>query len=206
MKELEQKIKWLSDNYKKQLNDKIIERQMEMGMDDKSHYMLYNLLGITNEVGEQIDLYQNLGRFLYKYAGSFAEEAIIECFKHKFPDTGTKIKIPNTISTNPKTVEIDCLVENLAIEIKWRDATTDGDHIKKEHIRVHVIKNAGYTPIRIMLYTPNRSQAIRIQEKLKNIYEELHGGYYAGQDAWDFIKEYTEVDLKAMLEKININE
>ena len=55
MKELEQKIKWLSDNYKKQLNDKIIERQMEMGMDDKSHYMLYNLLGITNEVGEQIN-------------------------------------------------------------------------------------------------------------------------------------------------------
>ena len=34
-------------------------------------------LGISFEEGENIDLYQNKGRFLYKYAGSFLEEAAV---------------------------------------------------------------------------------------------------------------------------------
>lgn len=53
-----------------------------------------------------------------------------------------------------KTFEIDCLVGTDAIEIKWRDATTDGDHIAKEHTRIKVIAEAGLTPIHIMFYYP----------------------------------------------------
>jgi hypothetical protein len=34
------------------------------------------------------------------------------------------------------------VINNNAYEIKWRDATTDGDHITKEHTRVQNIKNA----------------------------------------------------------------
>ena len=45
------------------------------------------------------------------------------------------------------TFEIDFLNDNDAIEVKWKDATTDGDHITKEHTRVQVIKNHGYKPI-----------------------------------------------------------
>lgn len=103
---------------------------------------------------------------------------------------------------NPKTFEIDCLIENNAIEVKWRDATTDGDHITKEHTRIRVIKEAGYTPIRVMFYYPNRDQAIRIQDTLKTVYHGVDGKYYSGDDAWCFIQEYTGIDLKGILEKI----
>ena len=57
-----------------------------------------------------------------------------------------------------------------------------------------------------MLYTPNRGQAIKIQERLKTIYENLGGEYYAGEEAWNFIEKATGVDLKVILEEINMNE
>ena len=74
------------------------------------------------------------------------------------------------IDKSPQNIEIDCLVENKAYEIKWKDATTDGDHVKKEHKRVQIIKDAGYIPVRLMFFEPNREQAIRIQSSLKKLY------------------------------------
>ena len=62
---------------------------------------------------------------------------------------------------------MDCLVGKDALEIKWRDATTDGDHITKEHTRIQAVRDAGYKPVRVMFYYPNRDQAIRIQQTLK---------------------------------------
>lgn len=204
MQEVENKIKLLANRYSMELDKKIKLRTNEMKSDDLSHYLIYNVLGIANNEGELIDLYQNKGRFLYKYAGSFLEEATILCFKYKFPNAQEKVKVDNSLGAKPKKFEIDCLVDNNAYEIKWRDATTDGDHITKEHTRVKVIEGYGYTPIRIMFYYPNRTQAIRIQETLKTIYRGIRGEYYAGDEAWDFIKNVTDVDLKQLL--INIAE
>lgn len=112
------------------------------------------------------------------------------------------MKIPNTLGSKPKTFEIDCLVENVAHEIKWRDATTDGDHITKEHTRVKVIKAKGYTPVRVMFYYPQRTQARRIQETLETLYNGIGGQYYYGDSAWQYIKDYTGIDLLEILEKI----
>ncbi len=163
--------------------------------------VIYKVLGVTNEEGNLIDIYQNKGRFLYKYAGSFLEEAAILCFKEKF-ENAEKVRIPNTLGTRPKTFEIDCLVENRAYEIKWRDATTDGDHITKEHTRVKVIKEKGYVPIRIMFYYPNRKQAMKIQQTLETLYAGIGGEYYYGDSAWEYIKETTSVDLLSVLQEI----
>ncbi len=112
------------------------------------------------------------------------------------------MKISNTIGRRPKTFEIDCLVRNEAFEIKWRDATTDGDHITKEHTRAKVIQETGYIPIRIMFYYPNRAQAIRIQDTLKTVYTGLGGEYYAGDGAWSYVRTKTDVDLQAILTRI----
>lgn len=177
-------------------------RIAEMASDDNSHYLLYRVLGVTDAEGKLIDEYQNKGRFLYKYAGSFLEEAAILCFEEKFPNAKKKLRILNKLGTRPSTFEIDCLVGKEAFEIKWRDATTDGDHITKEHTRIKNIKNAGYKPIRIMFYYPNRKQAIRIQEILKTIYAGVGGEYYFGKRAWEIIKKKTCVDLLGILEKI----
>jgi type II restriction enzyme len=187
---IKEKIIELANNYSKTLKEKMDERVAEMEEDNNSHYLLYRVLGVATKEGKLIDVYQNKGRFLYKYAGSFLEEATILCFEEKFEHAQRKVKIPNKIGARPHTFEIDCLIDNNAYEIKWRDATTDGDHITKEHTRVQNIKNAGYRPIRIMFYYPNRTQAIRIQETLKTVYAGVEGEYYFGDGAWDFISTH----------------
>lgn len=199
---VENEIRTLAKKYSENLKNKVAARVKEMKQDDNSHYLIYQVLGISTREGEMIDVYQNKGRFLYKYAGSFLEEAAKLCYKSKFPDSGS-IRIPNTIGQRPKTFEIDCLIEEQdAVEIKWRDATTDGDHITKEHTRMQNVKNAGYKPIRVMFYYPNRSQAQRIQKTLETLYAGANGEYHYGDGAWDYIKSYTGVDLKNILIKI----
>ncbi|MBI5712821.1 MAG: ApaLI family restriction endonuclease, partial [Chloroflexi bacterium] len=141
------------------------------------------------------------GRFLYKYAGAFLEEATFLCFKEAYPEA-KKTRVENKLGRRPKQFEIDCLIKRDAIEIKWRDATTDGDHITKEHTRIRAIKQQKYKPIRIMFYYPNREQAIRIQEALKTIYAGIGGEYYAGDDAWDYVYKRTGIDLKKILTNI----
>lgn len=198
---IEQEIKDLAKKYADSLKSQIDDRMEEMESDDKSHYLIYQVLGVTDEEGHLIDLYQNKGRFLYKYAGSFLEEATKICFLHQFPQSSS-MKIPNTLGSRPKTFEIDCLEGNNAIEIKWRDATTDGDHITKEHTRIRVIHNAGYTPIRVMFYYPNRGQAMKIQGTLETLYNGIGGQYYYGDSAWEYVKNRTGINLKDILEKI----
>jgi hypothetical protein len=198
---LTQQIKNLASKFSDELADKIKYRTEEMKADDTSHYLIYRVLGIANTEGQLIDLYQNKGRFLYKYAGSFLEEAAILCFKFKWSN-GQKTRVENTLGLKPKTFEIDFLNGQDALEVKWKDATTDGDHITKEHTRVKVIHTHGYKPIRIMFYYPQRDQAIRIQETLKTLYKGVGGEYYSGDEAWDFMYRYTGVDLKAILTDI----
>lgn len=36
-----------------------------------------------------------------------------------------------------------------------------------------------------MFFEPNREQAIRIQAHMKQLYEEIGGEYYFGNDAWE---------------------
>ena len=195
------KIKLLADEYADRLTLAIDGRIVEMQADDVSHYLIYRVLGVAEGEGRLIDVYQNKGRFLYKYAGSFLEAATKLCFKVAFPDSGS-LRVPNTRGQRPRTFEIDCLVGNEALEIKWKDATTDGDHVTKEHTRIQVISDAGYKPIRIMFYYPNRSQAIRIQETLETLYEGVDGEYYHGDAAWKYVLKKTGVDLKSTLEEI----
>ena len=191
----------LATKYAAELREKVDARVAKMKADDTSHYLIYRVLGITDQEGELIDVYQNKGRFLYKYAGSFVEEAVKLCFKAKYPGSASH-RIQNTEGQRPKTFEIDCVVQLDAIEIKWRDATTDGDHITKEHTRLRAVKNAGFHPIRVMFYYPNRDQAIRIQQTLQTLYQGLDGEYHFGNAAWHFVKDRTDVNLLAILEEL----
>lgn len=195
------KIHDLADRYGQALKQQVDARMEEMKTDDNGHYLIYNVLGISCEEGKAVDLYQNKGRFLYKYAGAFLEEAALLCIKHAYPEA-KKVKIPNTAGERPRMFEIDCLAGTAAHEIKWRDATTDGDHITKEHTRVKVIREHGYIPVRVMFYYPQRSQAKKIQETLETLYRGIGGKYYCGDAAWNYIREYTGIDLLEILEHI----
>ena len=199
MTSIEEKIRELANEFAEQLKKKIDQRTEEMREDDYSHFLIYQVLGISDEEGRLIDLYQNKGRFLYRYAGAFLEKVAILCFQEKYPEANA-LRIQNTQGKRPKTFEIDCLIENDAIEIKWRDATTDGDHITKEHTRIQTIVEAGYKPVRVMFYYPNRTQAMRIQKTLETLYTGIGGEYYFGDSAWQYIKDRTDIDLKGILE------
>jgi ApaLI-like restriction endonuclease len=195
-------VRAIALKYSAKLKAKMDSRVIEMEADNDSHYLIYRVLGVSDEEGKLIDVYQNKGRFLYKYAGSFLEEAAKICFLEKYPDSGS-VRIENTIGTRPRTFEIDCLVENRrAVEIKWRDATTDGDHITKEHTRLRAIAAAGYEPVRIMFYYPNRAQAVRIQQTLETLYHGVNGSYFYGDAAWNYLHRETDTDLKAILGRI----
>ena len=198
---IEQKIRELAAIYATDLKQKMDSRIEEMQEDDSSHFLIYRVLGVSIEEGLLIDTYQNKGRFLYNAAGRFLEEATKLCFLATYPESGS-VKIPNTRGLRPKTFEIDCLVGFDAIEIKWRDATTDGDHITKEHTRISTIADAGFTPIRIMFFYPNRVQAIRIQQTLATLYSGVGGFYYFGDSAWEYVNDRTNVPLRAILEKL----
>lgn len=198
---IEQKIRELARDYSQRLRGSINTRLQEMESDDRSHFLIYQVLGISDQEGRLVDEYQNKGRFLYKYAGSFLEEAAKLCFLERFPTSGS-VRIPNTQGRRPKTFEIDCLVGRDALEIKWRDATTDGDHITKEHTRIQAIVDANYTPIRVMFYYPNRSQAVRIQKALETLYKGVGGKCFYSDAAWKYVKDRTGVDLLRILQKL----
>ncbi len=198
---LRSKIDALSDEYAGELKTKIYSRKEEMRSDDNSHYLIYRVLGIPASEGALIDVYQNTGRFLYKYAGSFLEEAASLCLFFSNSDGG-KTLVENTEGRRPRKFEVDFLNGQDAVELKWRDATTDGDHITKEHTRVKVIKGHGYTPIRVMFYYPQREHAIKIQDTLKTLYDGVDGEYYAGDEAWDYLSKISGYDLKAILVEI----
>ena len=68
---IEDKLRQLADRYSENLATRVNARVDEMKADDRSHYLIYRVLGVTYDEGDAIDLYQNKGRFLYNYAGHF---------------------------------------------------------------------------------------------------------------------------------------
>lgn len=53
-----------------------------------------------------------------------------------------------------------------------------------------------------MFYYPQREQAIKIQQTLKTLYVGVQGEYYGGEEAWEYLKNYTGIDLKNILLEI----
>lgn len=53
-----------------------------------------------------------------------------------------------------------------------------------------------------MFYYPHRQQAMRIQQTLETLYKGIGGHYHYGDDAWNYVHEKTNVNLKSILEKI----
>lgn len=198
---VDKQIRAIAAKYAADLKTRVQDRVTEMGSDDKSHFLIYRVLGVSIEEGEAIDIYQNKGRFLYRYAGTFLEHATKICMEAKFPGV-EPMRIANTFGSRPKTFEIDCLINNRAYEIKWRDATTDGDHITKEHTRIRSIAGAGFVPVRLMYYYPNRDQAMRIQAALEDLYKANGGEYYCGGAAWEHLEAITDINLFSILEEI----
>lgn len=190
-------IKDIIEQYKSYLNTAIDKRTAEMVNDSNEHYIIYKVLGIDDDEHSKIDHYQNKGRFVFKYAGALLEDLARLCIG------GVPISFINTISSSPKKFHIDCYVEseNLAHEIKWKDGTTDGDHVKKEANKIQGIIEEGMIPVRVMFFMPEREQAKKIQEKVIAAYK-AGGHAYIGNEAFDYVKECSGIDLRAIFNSL----
>ena len=71
MVNIKEEIQALANIYRNTLDFQISNRVNEMDFDKTSHHLIYRVLGISDVEGRTIDIYQNKGRFLYKYAGFF---------------------------------------------------------------------------------------------------------------------------------------
>lgn len=182
------------EDQRKELLKRIESRRVAMEADDTSHYLLFKALGIKPDESSKIDLYQNVGRFVYRHAGTLLERMAVTAIQ--LARRGEPITIKNNISANPKTFKIDSYVseDNKAHEIKWRDATTDGDHVRKERDKVLSMVKHELIPVRVMFYFPQRKQARAIQERILALFKE-HGEAYVEENAWNYIKDYTGYDL-----------
>ncbi len=101
---LSDKLDKIVERHRISLSKNIEKRRHEMELDNIEHLKLYELLGFSEEEGRKVDLYQNIGRFVYKYAGSLIEEATVAVLQYTKP--GKSLRIPNTISNNPKTFRL----------------------------------------------------------------------------------------------------
>lgn len=203
MSELEKKVILVVNRLRDALAEQVAARHVELETDDRGHQDIYRILGVPPDECPRIDLYQNIGRFVYKYAGALLEETTQLLLSES--GEGSPISLENTVSSNPRRFDIDCYTrkDNRAHEIKWRDATTDGDHIRKESQKVEVIVANGLVPVRVMFYMPVRAQARSIQERVLRAFREK-GHAYVGEEAWDYVKDYSGVNLKETLMSFDV--
>ena len=168
-------------------------------MDSREHARVYRALGIDDKTGLELDERHMEARFVYTHAGRLMEGISRVCILSSHP-ARAKVRVPNICGSKPKRFEIDVLAEDKdAIEVKWRDATTDGDHITKELDRVASVKDSGYKPIRLMFFEPSGKEAVKIQDQLSAEYPLIGGEYYRGPAAFAFLKDYTGIDVLALL-------
>jgi len=185
------------------LDNKIGPRNTAIEDATNPHWLIYAALGFNESESFAIDAYQSVGRFLWRQVGNLMEYAAVCCFQDAFENIISPHHVPNPVSgERPVRFEIDILNGNCAIEVKWRDATTDGDHVNKEHRRLNAVSSAGFTPIRIMFFEPLWPQAIRIQNRIREAYTEQEGEYHSGLAAWNYVREQTGIDLGAIFEEI----
>ena len=67
---------------------------------------------------------------------------------------------------------------------------------------MQAVCDAGYKPVRVMFYYPNREQAVRIQKALESLYKSVNGEYHYANAAWAYVKQRTGVDLLGILKEL----
>lgn len=200
---VEQQIRALAEREREALRDRIEARTAELATDSRDHHLIYRALGLSAGDSHDVELNQNIGRFLWSRAGKLIQEAVQLCFRARFPGAD-KHRLPYQDGTRQRFYEIDLLVGSDAYEIKWRDATTDGDHVNKEEARIRRCVAEGLRPVGLTFFLPTRKQARRIQTRLSTIYQELGGVHHVEQAAWQHVEEQTGIDLRAIIERIAV--
>jgi hypothetical protein len=181
------------------LRAQFMKRIYDFESDPTEHIALYQALGVDEQMAKKIDLYQSLGRLLYPRLGRVMEDSARLCLG----DRSSKIKIVNP-NGRPKLFELDCVVGDRAYEIKWRDATTDGDHVSKEEARVRATKAAGFKPVRLTFFSPRSELSRKVQMRLGQVYKSLDAEFLVGPEAFEHLRDRSGIDLRSMFGPLKI--
>ncbi|MCV9964904.1 ApaLI family restriction endonuclease [Pararhizobium sp. BT-229] len=197
--EIENEIRAIRKRHADAVQKGFAKVQERLATSSREHARVYRALGIDDKTGLELDERHMEARFVYTHAGRLMESISRTCIVST-RNAKSKVKVPNICGPKPKSFEIDVLADETdGIEVKWRDATTDGDHITKEHWRVSSVKEAGYKPIRLMFFEPTGKEAVKIQDQLAAEYPLIGGEFHRGPAAFDFLKDYTGIDVLALL-------
>ncbi len=197
--EIENEIRTICQRHAEAVREGFAKVQERLASSSREHARVFRALGIDDKTGLELDERHMEARFVYTHAGRLMEDISSVCILST-RTARAKVRVPNICGSKPKRFEIDVLAEEMdAIEVKWRDATTDGDHITKERDRATSVKAAGYKPIRLMFFEPSGKDAVKIQDQLSVEYPLIGGEYYRGPAAFAFLKVYTGIDVLALL-------
>ena len=180
------------------VKNNISEKTSIMEGFNNPHHLIYSLFLSPKEV-KKMEYYWNLGRIISSNSGQMFDTIIKFLLSNTIPGKSTNINNPKG---HPKYFEIDHLdeINKVAYEVKWRDAGTDGDHLKKEFNKVDAVLKLGYKPIRLTFFMPELKQSNNSQKKIIEYYKN-NGEAYTGNDAFKYVKSLTGYDLKKMFDK-----
>lgn len=194
-------IEKIIEEKQNKVRDNILKKTSMIEGFDNPHHVIYSMFLSSDEV-KRMEHYWNLGRIISSNAGQMFDSIIKFLLSSIIPGKSTNIENPNG---HPKFFEIDHLSidNNLAYEIKWRDAGTDGDHLKKEFNKVDAVLKLGYKPIRLTFFMPELKLSNDSQKKIIEYYKDNGGEAYTGNDAFKYIENLTGCDLKEIFDNYN---
>lgn len=168
-----------------------VEEKISAWRPRTDHFEMYHVLGISDEEALLMEQGHYKVRVVAANLGRLVEDALVLAMTVSLPGAKPKYRLANVLSDRPKKYEIDCLIDNLAVEIKFRETTTDGDHARKEMGKLKSVIEHGLVPVRLVMYgQPNGYE---------RLYEEFGGVYLVGEKAWNWVQEKTGLDVHALL-------
>jgi hypothetical protein len=176
-------------------------RKLFEGDEYEFHYNFYSMFGFEPEESRQLDYHHHVSRILFSHIGTFIQDIAYLCFYYKYKTTQMNFPVKNVISEKPKKFKIDILVNNQAIELKWRESTTDGDHFIKEEVKVHNALKHDYAPIKLVFCDSIYGQSKKASEKMKRMYIKNGGQFISGIDAWKYLDKLVGFDVLKFIKK-----
>jgi hypothetical protein len=192
------KIHLIISEYHKKIKDNILKTKQIMEDFKNEHHEIYELFYSKEEIN-LIEKYHIMARILSANTGRIFDNVV----KFIISDVeGGQTEYWNNLNSHPMKFEIDIVnhTKKIAYEIKWRDATTDGDHKNKEFRKVDFIKNKGYKPIRLTFFLPELERSVKAQKDIIDYYS-MNGLSYTGKEAFEYINTLANIDLKHIIKQ-----
>ncbi len=169
-KKIEEKLNLIFNKYKNSFDKKVL-------LKEKTNRDL--IMKIFNKTQNDVDVNK---QYWNREFGKYFEYIVSSIFALTRNDYKPGLRI--------KSDEVcDCIIGNLAIDVKYRVGSGDSGTLKKFRFYGNLLKEKGYIPVMLFLREDNLKAAIT---SINN------GGWkiYSNEQMFDFVKKKSNFDLK----------